>query len=475
MDNEQPIKANKTFSQRINNWITAVRKWFQDLMDIEEGVDREGTIIAIKGNKKMRGANAWLLICSIMIASLGLDLNSGAVIIGAMLISPLMSPILGIGLAVGTNDREALYISLQHFSLAIVIALATSTFYFFITPFGDMTDEIFGRTEPNLLDSLVAIFGGLAGIISTSRKEKSSAIPGVAIATALMPPLCVTGFGIATQDWTVALNSFYLFFLNSFFIAMTAFIIIRFLNFEMHTYEDKKEARRTRRVLAFFSLILVLPSVFILYNVYQKRQDISRIETFINDYINQDPAQRKCSDYSFLRGDSINTLVLEVFGKDIPQDSLPIFQEALNGTGLKNTNLRVIQESDLDLEKVRNMDNQLKDLNSVVNQLEIAKNEKDAQAKLINDLSGKVDSLQFGSVPFENIGQEAKALFPKLTRIGFGGVQQSDFDNKPEIQPVWLIEWEKNKRSYEVTRDEKKLKDFLKVRAELDTIIVVHY
>ena len=135
MENQQVIKENKTFTQRISDWIIAVQSWFRDLMNLEEGVDREGTIIAIKGNKKMRGSNAWLLICSIMIASLGLDLNSGAVIIGAMLISPLMAPILGIGLAVGTNDREALYISLQHFSLAIVIALATSTFYFFITPF----------------------------------------------------------------------------------------------------------------------------------------------------------------------------------------------------------------------------------------------------------------------------------------------------------------------------------------------------
>lgn len=475
MDNGQPIKENKNFAQKLIAGINAVQEWFQELMDIETGADEASTIIAIKGNKKMRGANAWLLICSIMIASLGLDLNSGAVIIGAMLISPLMAPILGIGLAVGTNDREALYISLQHFSLAIVIALATSTFYFYITPFGDMTPEIRGRTEPNLLDSLVAIFGGLAGIISTTRKEKGSAIPGVAIATALMPPLCVTGFGLATQNWTVALNSFYLFFLNSFFIAMTAFIVIRFLNFEMHTYEDKKEARRTRRILAIFSLILVLPSIYILYNVYQKRQDLSRIDTFIAEYINPDPAQRKCSDYTFLIGDSTNTLVLEVFGKDIPQDSMPFFQEALNSTGLKNTTLRVIQESDLDLEQVRNMDNELKNLNSVVNQLEIAQNEKNAQAKLISDLSGKVDSLQFGSVPFEKIGQEAKALFPKLIRIGFGGVQESDFDNKPEIQPVWLIEWEKNKRAYEVTRDEKKLKDFLKVRAELDTIIVVHY
>lgn len=475
MDTNQPIQENKTIREKSSTWIQNVQKWFRDLVNLEDGLDREGTKLAIKTNKKMRGANAWLLICSIMIASLGLDLNSGAVIIGAMLISPLMSPILGIGLAVAINDREALAISLQHFLLAIIIALVTSTFYFFITPFGDITDQIRARTEPNTLDGLVAIFGGLAGIISTSRKEKGSAIPGVAIATALMPPLCVTGYGIANQDWNVALNSFYLFFLNSFFIAMTAFVIIRYMKFEMHTYEDKKEARRTRVILVMVSLILVLPSIYILYQVYQKRQNVERIESFIAKHINLNPSERKCSDYTFLEGDSTNTLVLEVFGKDIPQDSLDSFEKILQKNGLKNTNLRIIQESDLDLEKVRSMDDKLENLNSVVSQLEIAQKEKKAQDLLIQGLVNKVDSLQFGKVPFEKISVEAKALFPDIEEIAFGSVQQNDFDNKPQQVPVWLIDWSSKKRSYEIPRDEKKLKDFLKVRAELDTVVLIRY
>ncbi|HKK76018.1 MAG TPA: TIGR00341 family protein [Saprospiraceae bacterium] len=475
MDSNQPIEENKTIGQKADNWINAIQKWLQDLVDLEKGLDREGTIIAIKSNKRMRGANAWLLICSIMIASLGLDLDSGAVIIGAMLISPLMAPILGVGLSVAINDREALGISLQHFTLAIILALISSTLYFAITPFGDLTPQIKSRTEPNLLDGLVAVFGGLAGIISTSRKEKSSAIPGVAIATALMPPLCVTGYGLANQNWTIALNSFYLFFLNSFFIAMTAFLLIRYMKFEMHTYEDKREARRTRTILILFSLLLVLPSVYILYNVYQKRQDIATIETFIEEYINQDPAQRKCSDYTFLRGDSTHTLVLEVFGKDIPNDSIPLFEEILKEEGLKNTNLRIIQESDLDLEKVRNMDNKLANLGSVVNQLEIAQNEKSAQQLLIEGLVQKVDSLQYRSVPFEKIGQEAKTVFPDIVELSFGRMQRSDFNNQVQQVPVWLIDWDRRKSTNAVLRDEKKLKDFLKVRAQLDTVILIRY
>ena len=386
-----------------------------------------------------------------------------------------MAPILGVGLSVAINDREALGISLQHFALAIILALISSTLYFAITPLGDITPQIRARTEPNLLDGLVAVFGGLAGIISTSRKEKGSAIPGVAIATALMPPLCVTGYGLANQNWTVALNSFYLFFLNSFFIAMTAFLIIRFMKFGMYSYEDKKEARRTRAILILFSLLLTLPSVYILYSVYQKRQDIATIETFITEYINQDPAQRKCSDYTFLRGDSTNTLVLEVFGKDIPDDSIPVFENILKEEGLKNTNLRIIQESDLDLEKVRTMDDKLANLNSVVNQLEIAQDEKNAQQLLIQGLVKKVDSLQYGAVPFEKIGQEAKTVFPDMVELSFGRMQRNDFNNKVRQDPVWLIDWDRRKTTSTILRDEKKLKEFLKLRADLDTVILIRY
>jgi len=162
-------------------WI-GTKKFFHELTDLTDGLDKVGMIKRIKENKRMRGANAWLLMCSIVIASLGLDLNSPAVIIGAMLISPLMSPILGIGLAVGINDRYTLNISLQHFGIAIAIALVTSTLYFLLTPFGDATPEILGRTKPTLLDVMVALFGGIAGIISSSRKDQSNAVPGVAIA-----------------------------------------------------------------------------------------------------------------------------------------------------------------------------------------------------------------------------------------------------------------------------------------------------
>ncbi len=189
--------------------ITLLDRWssfWRRLVDLTEGLDREGAVFSIKNNRRMEGANAWMLMCSIMIASLGLDLNSPAVIIGAMLISPLMSPILGIGLSVATNDYDTLIQSVKQFSVAIGIAIVTSTIYFKLTPLGDPTNEILSRTSPTLLDVLIGFFGGIAGIISVSRKDQTSAIPGVAIATALMPPLCVTGFGLASGNMNIALR-----------------------------------------------------------------------------------------------------------------------------------------------------------------------------------------------------------------------------------------------------------------------------
>ncbi len=184
-----------------------------------------------------------------MIASLGLDRNSPAVIIGAMLISPLMSPILGLGLGVGINDREVIKKSLTHFSVAIFIAILTSTIYFMLTPLGDLTPEIEARTEPTILDVMIAFFGGVAGIISIARKDISTTIPGVAIATALMPPLCVTGYGIANWNLEIVLSSFYLFFSNTFFISLATYFIVRLLEFPYRRYLKKKIAEETELML----------------------------------------------------------------------------------------------------------------------------------------------------------------------------------------------------------------------------------
>lgn len=455
----------------------AIYQWFRDLLNLKEGANQEELIkLEIRNNKKIRGSNAWLLMCSIMIASLGLDLNSPAVIIGAMLISPLMSPILGLGLGVALNDKESLFIALQHFFVAILIALITSSLYFLITPFGQLTPEIKARTEPTLLDGLVAVFGGLAGIISITRKSASNAIPGVAIATALMPPLCVTGYGIANWNMTILLNSFYLFFLNSFFIALTAFIIIKLLNFEATSY-DPKEERRTRFILIVFSLLLILPSAKILYDLYNERQEYLKAQTFVNKMFPK-TGETRCRGYEFLASDTSSTqrlLVLELLGKPIPEDSLKVLETKLPDYGIKNTRLSLIQNSNLGLEQLNLMQLELNNLGQIADKLENVNEAKSQQEIELEELRAKLDSIARDTIPFAKVCREAKIVFPKLNKISYARTKQNDFNSPISEIPVFLIQWDRTKSRYERTLDENKLYNLLKVSTELDTLQLIPY
>ena len=470
MENNKKQTVQNDFLKLIESF----REWLNDLVDLQQGTDNEGTIIAIRNNKKVRGANAWLLMCSIMIASLGLDLNSPAVIIGAMLISPLMSPILGVGLSVAINDRESLYTSLFHFGISIFIALLTSTLYFYITPFGEITPEIEARTQPTLLDGLVAVFGGLAGIISTTRKDKSNAIPGVAIATALMPPLCVTGFGLANGRLDISLPSFYLFFLNSFFIALTAYIIIRLLNFPLKSYENQKEANRTRLFLTFFSLLIIIPSIIILRNLYKERKDKEKIAYFVDHHFGpgKDP---RYWEYNLKNGDSSRVLEITLWGHLIDEDSLMPYQKTLDSLGLSDIHLDPLQGADLDSSQINNMQAKLLSIEENTKKFNILFTEYARQTEQISELQTEIDSISSTSRFHEQVFKETKELYPNLTSIAFAEVKKTDFDSIGTFTiPTFILDWNKRTTRTSKINASKKLEAFLKLRCELDTLQIIN-
>ncbi|MDQ6814666.1 MAG: TIGR00341 family protein [Bacteroidota bacterium] len=257
-----------------------MRKYLQNLLDLKENADFEKTKLTISEGVSLRGYNLWILVCSTVLASIGLDTNSTAVIIGAMLISPLMSPILGMGLSIAVHDKQLLGKSLRDLSLAVVISLGVSVLYFFLSPLGEPTAELQARTFPTLLDVLVALFGGIAGIVSISRHDQTNAIPGVAIATALMPPLCTAGFGIATMHWNYFLGAFYLFFINAVFISLATYLIVRYLHFPEKEFLNKRVQNRYKVWFGIISMIVLAPSVYFLYTVYQKelvKKDIEQL------------------------------------------------------------------------------------------------------------------------------------------------------------------------------------------------------
>jgi uncharacterized hydrophobic protein (TIGR00271 family) len=264
-----------------------MKKFFHDILSLRANADFEKTKSTISEGISLRGYNLWILLCSAMLASIGLDTNSVAVIIGAMLISPLMSPILGVGLSIAILDKKLLSRSLRNLLLAIVISLGASIFYFFLSPLGEPNAELQARTYPTLLDILIALFGGIAGIISISRHDQTNAIPGVAIATALMPPLCTAGFGIATGHWNFFLGAFYLFFINAVFISLATYLIIRYLHFPKRSFASNTEAIKYERWFTFITIVVVAPSIYFLYTVYQKELIKKDIVKFVLSPIRQ--------------------------------------------------------------------------------------------------------------------------------------------------------------------------------------------
>lgn len=235
---------------------------------------------SLRRNVEFRGTNLWALIFAIFIASIGLNVNSAAVIIGAMLISPLMGPIMGVGLGAGVFDFGLIRYSLKNLLVAVLISIATSAIYFWLTPLKTAQSEILARTSPTIWDVLIALFGGLAGIVASSRKNISNTIPGVAIATALMPPLCTAGYGLGTGNLYYFVGAFYLFLINSVFISISTFLIIRFLKFKPVDFIDKNTERKVRRYVWMIALFTILPSLYLAYNfVHQEifKQNIRRL------------------------------------------------------------------------------------------------------------------------------------------------------------------------------------------------------
>lgn len=237
----------------------------------------------IRKSVEFRGMNLWVLIFAIFIASIGLNMNSTAVVIGAMLISPLMGPIIGLGVGVGINDFGLIKKALRNLGVATVISLIASTAYFSISPLSDASSELLSRTTPTIWDVFIAFFGGLAGIIAYTNKQKGNVIPGVAIATALMPPLCTAGYGIATGSLTFFLGAFYLYFINSIFIAIATYLMVKYQRFSLYNFVDAQTERRVRRSIALVVILTIGPSIFMGYQIVTKTFYEQNAINFINN------------------------------------------------------------------------------------------------------------------------------------------------------------------------------------------------
>lgn len=261
--------------------------------DLRSDLEKEQEVIKeITRGVSFRGANLWVLIVAIFIASLGLNVNSTAVIIGAMLISPLMGPIIGMGLAVGINDLDLLKRALKNFSVATLISVLTAMLYFLISPLEEAQSELLARTTPTIYDVLIAFFGGAAGIIALSTRGRGgNVIPGVAIATALMPPLCTAGYGLATWQPSFFFGAFYLFFINTVFISLSTFVGVRLMGFRHHELPTPERARRARHILTVIIVATIIPALLMTISIIRTSIFENNLRHFIADELTQTGTQ----------------------------------------------------------------------------------------------------------------------------------------------------------------------------------------
>ena len=401
-------------------WLADLRGFLHGRFSLDDDkAQRDEVVASISKGVEFRGVNLWVLIFATMIASLGLNVNSAAVIIGAMLISPIMGPIMGVGLALGINDFELLKRSLRNLVFMFMVAIVASTVYFFVSPLSSNSSELLARTTPTTYDVLIALFGGLAGMVAQTRQDRTSTvIPGVAIATALVPPLCTAGFGIATGQWRFFFGAFYLFFINSVFIAMATFLVVRFLKYEKKAFIDRARERTVRRTMLLISLVTFIPSVVIGFRMVR----VSVFEAMADKYVEQVfdfPHTRVIeTNKSYAHRGSPSCIELLLVGEPLSEEIIENARARMEGFGLAHAELVVRQANVADRIDVASLQNSYKEL------LE-EKNRRIAQMQTL------LDRYEVTNVEVGDISREAGLLVENVGSLTLTKGIEFDIDGTP--------------------------------------------
>ena len=376
------------------------------IASLAEHIDTAAAEKNIRNSIYFRGPNVWILVFSIIIASVGLNVNSIPVIIGAMLISPLLGPIFGIGLGLGINDTGLLKASLKNILVMMVISLVASLVYFLITPLNlSNPTELLARTNPTIYDVLIALFGGFAGIFELSRKEKGTVFSGVAIATALMPPLCTAGFGLANGNLMYFIGALYLFTINCIFIILATYLTVKYMKFEQHEYKDEKSGKRARRLITVITVIVIVPSIWSAIVMIRENTFNETVSEFIN--ANKNLYSGYIMDYKV---DHRNGSKVQVFftGDPLSASEKNNFLESAKEFGLKPEQI-IIQEHALG-----EGTNEGEILKGIYERTDSEITRREAEIKKLED---ELKMLHASEIPFEQITREAVNQYPHITSL----------------------------------------------------------
>lgn len=444
---EEQVKADIR-TNVFNLWQNA-RRFIKSVLSLRTGLDKAATIEGIRLDVEFKGHAAWILVCSVLIASIGLGENNIPVIVGAMLISPLMGPILGIGLASGTNNFELLKKSLVNFSIAIVISLIISTIYFLINPVFNVTQELLSRKTAVLTAIAIAFLGGAAGIIAGSRSFKSNVVPGVAIATALMPPLCTAGYGLATWQGDYFFGAMYLFLINSVFIALPTYLYIRYMGFPMKEFVDPLRAKKIKRYIVFFIILIMVPSVYGFVQVVKRSIFESRAGAYVHAISHElEGTGSRLIHTEAIYTDTLRIIQLDLTGKIVPVETQAVWEKRLESFNLHRTRIEVYQDDDPSM-LIASLQEQSRE------------DQRDLIHAIVRDKESEIDSLEtelrkFVTMQkdFSSIARQARLQFPNLMRMGFSDQIEINYSELPDTIATVMIAWDETSvEDVELTRE----------------------
>ena len=467
---------NSSISNNAKGLFYSLISFFKGVLDFRKEADKDHTINSIKNDISIKGPNAWILICSILVASVGLNANSIPVVIGAMLISPLMGPILGFGLSIAINDLETLKKSLINFSVMVFLSVFTAYLFFSFFPLREESSELLSRTKPDIRDVLIAFFGGLSLIIAKTKKGTiSPVIFGVAIATALMPPLCTVGYGLAVGKIQFAVGAMYLFIINSLYIVLSTFLIVKLLRFPLINYVNSSKRRLISRIVTIFSILMLIPAIYTFLGVLYE----SKFNNSLKEFYEFELDGIKNKDYLIM-----NSKVEYDIGENnyIPwQDKLSVI--TFNSYGLEPVSKDIIAFLKTRIKKYP----QLSLTSIVFNQQEIENDFKE-QKRFLVELR-KIDSLEISSktkqieqlenklkefekveslnVLYKTIIQDIKFNYEDIEEINLQNV--ISLVNSNDFEPVFLIKWKDSMLSQEILVQENKIREWLSFKLESES------
>ncbi|EJX06337.1 hypothetical protein CHP00341 [gut metagenome] len=431
----------------------AIRSFLREYMDLKKDKENElETVDSIRKGVEFKGANLWILIFAIFMASLGLNVNSTAVIIGAMLISPLMGPIMGVGLSVGLNDFELMKRSLKSFLITTAFSVVTATVFFLLAPIAGSQSELLARTSPTIYDVFIALFGGLAGVVALSTKEKGNVIPGVAIATALMPPLCTAGYGLASGNLIYFLGAFYLYFINSVFISLATFIGVRMMHFKRKEFVDKAREKTVRKSIIFIVIVTMCPAVYLTYGIIKSTFYEAAANRFVNEQLVFENTQVLDKKINYEKKE----IRVVLMGSEVPDASISIARSKMKDYKLDESKLIVLQ----------GMNNEALDVSSIRAMVmedfyENSERRLQEQHDRITQLEKTLEQYKEYDALSRTLAPELKVLYPSIHTLSIARSLEVRVDSlKTDTVTLAVMKFAKQPTEAEKT----KISDWLKAR-----------